>query len=121
MCVGLCVFQISTLINHKDKLKKSEKTLRALHRLGQAVGIAVGRFVTVGEAIATEHLELKEEMILSCSEARRAGKSTKLRPGPCSTNRTELAGELHKVKPGTALFTPVHIPDIRFHVWVLVQ
>ncbi|KAJ8415773.1 hypothetical protein AAFF_G00403300 [Aldrovandia affinis] len=67
------VSQITTLINHKDKLKKSEKTLQTLQRVGQAVSTAVGRFVTVGEAIATENQELKEEMSLACVEARRAG------------------------------------------------
>ncbi|XP_036372127.1 alpha-catulin [Megalops cyprinoides] len=67
------VSQITTLINHKDKPKKSEKTLRAIQRVGQAVNVAVGRFVTVGEAIAVENEELKEEMGLACQEARRAG------------------------------------------------
>ncbi|XP_041102369.1 alpha-catulin-like isoform X4 [Polyodon spathula] len=67
------VSQITTLINHKDKPRKSEKTLRAIQRVGQAVSIAVGRFVTVGEAIAIENQELKEEMSLACYEARRAG------------------------------------------------
>ncbi|XP_035284666.1 alpha-catulin isoform X1 [Anguilla anguilla] len=67
------VSQITTLINHKEKPKKSEKTLRAIHRVGQAVNVAVGRFVTVGEAIASENEELKEEMNLACFEARRAG------------------------------------------------
>ncbi|MGH0168832.1 UNVERIFIED_CONTAM: hypothetical protein FKN15_055553 [Acipenser sinensis] len=36
--------------------------------------MAVGRFVTVGEAIAIENQELKEEMSFACYEARRAGK-----------------------------------------------
>ncbi|KAG7469777.1 hypothetical protein MATL_G00132410 [Megalops atlanticus] len=67
------VSQITTLINHKDKLKKSERSLQALQRVGQAVNVAVGRFVAVGEAIAAENQELKEEMSLACSEARRAG------------------------------------------------
>ncbi|XP_023667706.1 alpha-catulin isoform X2 [Paramormyrops kingsleyae] len=67
------VSQITTLINHKDKPKKTEKTLRAVQRVGQAVGVAVGRFVTVGEAIAAENEELKDEMGLACFEARRAG------------------------------------------------
>ncbi|XP_012685030.1 alpha-catulin isoform X2 [Clupea harengus] len=67
------VSQITTLINHKDKPKKSEKTLCAIQRVGQAVSAAVGRFVSVGEAIATENEELKEEMGLACLEARRAG------------------------------------------------
>ncbi|KAM6975095.1 alpha-catulin [Tautogolabrus adspersus] len=67
------VSQITTLINHKDKPKKSERTLAAIHRVGQAVSVAVGRFVTVGEAIATENQELKDEMGQACFEARRAG------------------------------------------------
>ncbi|XP_048473599.1 alpha-catulin isoform X1 [Rhincodon typus] len=69
------VTQITTLINHKEKPKKSEKTLRAIQRVGQAVSLAVGRFVTVGEAIANENEELKEEMYFACQEARRAGES----------------------------------------------
>nr|XP_033493323.1 alpha-catulin [Epinephelus lanceolatus] len=67
------VSQITTLINHKDKPKKSERTLAAIHRVGQAVSVAVGRFVAVGEAIATENQELKDEMGQACFEARRAG------------------------------------------------
>uniref|UniRef100_A0A3Q3XIE3 Alpha-catulin n=1 Tax=Mola mola TaxID=94237 RepID=A0A3Q3XIE3_MOLML len=67
------VSQITTLINHKDKPKKSERTLAAIHRVGQAVNVAVGRFVAVGEAIATENQELKDEMGQACFEARRAG------------------------------------------------
>ncbi|XP_044028377.1 alpha-catulin [Siniperca chuatsi] len=67
------VSQITTLINHKDKPKKSERTLAAIHRVGQAVSLAVGRFVAVGEAIATENQELKDEMGQACFEARRAG------------------------------------------------
>ncbi|CAH2283880.1 alpha-catulin [Pelobates cultripes] len=64
---------ITTLINHKEKPKKSEKTLQAIQRVGQAVNQAVGRFVTVGETIGNENRELKEEMGFACSEARRAG------------------------------------------------
>ncbi|KAA0710470.1 Alpha-catulin Alpha-catenin-related protein [Triplophysa tibetana] len=67
------VSQITTLINHKDKLKKTEKTLRAIQRVGQAVSVAVSRFVAVGEAIAAENEDLKDEMGLACFEARRAG------------------------------------------------
>uniref|UniRef100_A0A8C5HD10 Alpha-catulin n=1 Tax=Gouania willdenowi TaxID=441366 RepID=A0A8C5HD10_GOUWI len=67
------VSQITTLINHKDKPKKSERTLAAIHRVGQAVSVAVGRFVAVGEAIAVENQELKDEMGQACFEARRAG------------------------------------------------
>ncbi|XP_061787188.1 alpha-catulin isoform X1 [Nerophis lumbriciformis] len=67
------VSQITTLINHKDRPKKSERTLVAIHRVGQAVNAAVGRFVAVGEAIAAENHELKDEMGHACFEARRAG------------------------------------------------
>ncbi|XP_029022969.1 alpha-catulin isoform X1 [Betta splendens] len=67
------VSQITTLINHKDKPKKSERTLTAVHKVGQAVNVAVGRFVAVGEAIAVENQELKDEMGQACFEARRAG------------------------------------------------
>lgn len=67
------VSQITTLINHKDKPNKSERTLAAIHRVGQAVSVAVGRFVAVGEAIASENQELKDEMGQACFEARRAG------------------------------------------------
>uniref|UniRef100_A0A8C5X3E2 Alpha-catulin n=1 Tax=Malurus cyaneus samueli TaxID=2593467 RepID=A0A8C5X3E2_9PASS len=51
------------------------KTLQAIQRVGQAVNLAVGRFVTVGEAIANENHELKEEMSVACIEARRAGET----------------------------------------------
>lgn len=39
------------------------------------MSVAVGRFVAVGEAIATENQELKDEMGQACFEARRAGSS----------------------------------------------
>ncbi|NXD16788.1 CTNL1 protein, partial [Nothocercus nigrocapillus] len=67
--------QITTLINHKDKPKRSDKTLQAIQRVGQAVNLAVARFVTVGEAIADENHELKEEMDVACIEAKRAGET----------------------------------------------
>lgn len=71
----LASLQITTLINHKDKPKKSERTQAALQRVGQAVSVAVGRFVAVGEAIASENQELRDEMGQACLEARRAGKT----------------------------------------------
>ncbi|XP_077404400.1 alpha-catulin isoform X3 [Vanacampus margaritifer] len=67
------VSQITTLINHKERPRKSERTLAAIQRVGQAVSVAVGRFVAVGEAIALENHELKDEMAHACCEARRAG------------------------------------------------
>ncbi|XP_066571860.1 alpha-catulin isoform X2 [Amia ocellicauda] len=88
------VSQITTLINHKDKPKKSEKTLRAIQRVGQAVNVAVGRFVTVGEAIATENEELKEEMSFACYEARRAGDTIAQLTDVITSERPESDGKM---------------------------
>ncbi|XP_023439869.2 alpha-catulin isoform X2 [Dasypus novemcinctus] len=66
---------ITTLINHKDNTKKSDKTLQAIQRVGQAVNLAVGRFVKVGEAIANENWDLKEEINTACIEAKQAGET----------------------------------------------
>ncbi|XP_012878684.1 PREDICTED: alpha-catulin [Dipodomys ordii] len=67
--------EITTLINHKDNTKKSDKTLQAIQRVGQAVNLAVGRFVKVGEAIANENRDLKEEINIACIEAKQAGET----------------------------------------------
>ncbi|KAK3532371.1 hypothetical protein QTP86_016721, partial [Hemibagrus guttatus] len=84
--------QITTLINHKDKLKKTEKTSRAIQRVGQAVSTAVSRFVSVGEAIALENEELKEEMGHACFEARRAGTAIAQLTDVCSAELSEADG-----------------------------
>ncbi|XP_017310367.1 alpha-catulin isoform X1 [Ictalurus punctatus] len=86
------VSQITTLINHKDKLKKTEKTSRAIQRVGQAVSAAVSRFVAVGEAIALENEELKEEMGHACFEARRAGTAIAQLTDVCSVEASEADG-----------------------------
>ncbi|XP_036422306.1 alpha-catulin isoform X2 [Colossoma macropomum] len=86
------VSQITTLINHKDKLKKSEKTLRAIQKVGQAVSVAVGRFVAVGEAIALENEELKEEMSHACFEARKAGTAIAQLTDVCGVEQSEADG-----------------------------
>ncbi|XP_027031418.1 alpha-catulin isoform X2 [Tachysurus fulvidraco] len=86
------VSQITTLINHKDKLKKTEKTSRAIQRVGQAVSTAVSRFVAVGEAIALENEELKEEMGHACFEARRAGTAIAQLTDVCSAEPSEADG-----------------------------
>ena len=52
---------------------KTDKTQRALQRVGQAVCLAVERFVTVGESIADENVEIRQEMQEACAEARVAG------------------------------------------------
>ncbi|XP_062425689.1 alpha-catulin isoform X2 [Rhea pennata] len=83
------VSQITTLINHKDKPKRSDKTLQAIQRVGQAVNLAVARFVTVGEAIANENHELKEEMSVACIEAKRAGETIAQLTDVASLDRLE--------------------------------
>ncbi|XP_063593162.1 alpha-catulin-like [Penaeus indicus] len=69
------VTQISTLVTSPGERSRagSEKTARALCRVGQAVNVAVDRFVTVGETIADDNPEIKVEMYEACKEARAAG------------------------------------------------
>lgn len=69
-------FQISTLVQHRSERPNisSERTLRAIGRVGQAVSLAVERFVTVGETIADDNPEIRKDMYDACKEARSAGK-----------------------------------------------
>lgn len=72
--------QISTLIQHRSERPHatSERTLRAIGRVGQAVNLAVERFVTVGETIADDNPDIKQDMYDACKEARAAGENGKL-------------------------------------------
>ncbi|XP_026961084.1 alpha-catulin isoform X4 [Sagmatias obliquidens] len=88
------VSQITTLINHKDNTKKSDKTLQAIQRVGQAVNLAVGRFVKVGEAIANENWDLKEEISIACVEAKQAGETIAALTDMSSLNRPESDGQI---------------------------
>ncbi|XP_025288417.1 alpha-catulin isoform X2 [Canis lupus baileyi] len=88
------VSQITTLINHKDNTKKSDKTLQAIQRVGQAVNLAVGRFVKVGEAIANENWDLKEEINVACIEAKQAGETIAALTDISSLNHTESDGQI---------------------------
>lgn len=97
------VSQITTLINHKDKPKKSERTLTAIHRVGQAVSIAVGRFVAVGEAIAAENQELKDEMGQACFEARRAGDAIAQLTDAGSASPSQIDGRVSVFHDRTAM------------------
>lgn len=45
----------------------------AVARVGQAVNVAVERFVTVGETIADDYPEVRDGMYEACKEARQAG------------------------------------------------
>ncbi|XP_067001929.2 alpha-catulin [Anabrus simplex] len=67
------VKQISTLVTHRERPLCSERSLRAVARVGQAVNLAVERFVTVGETIADDNPEIKQDMYEACKEARAAG------------------------------------------------
>ncbi|XP_063225043.1 alpha-catulin isoform X1 [Bacillus rossius redtenbacheri] len=67
------VKQISTLVTHRERPLCSERSLRAVARVGQAVNLAVERFVTVGETIADDNPEIKVDMYEACKEARAAG------------------------------------------------
>ncbi|XP_025020593.1 alpha-catulin isoform X1 [Python bivittatus] len=88
------VAQITTLINHKDKPKRSDKTLRAVQQVGQAVNLAVGKFVMVGEAIANENQELKEEMKVACTEAKQAGETIAQLTDVATLDRPESDGQI---------------------------
>ncbi|UJR36232.1 hypothetical protein I4U23_028964 [Adineta vaga] len=75
------VTQISTLVNFKEKPRSSsttnEKTLNAINRVGEAVHMAVERFVSVGETIGNENPEIKSDLTDACREARTAGEAIK--------------------------------------------
>ncbi|KAM6183147.1 alpha-catulin [Erethizon dorsatum] len=88
------VSQITTLINHKDNTRKSDKTLQAIQRVGQAVNLAVGRFVKVGEAIANENWDLKEEINIACIEAKQAGETIAALTDVTSLNHPESDGQI---------------------------
>ncbi|XP_015177338.1 PREDICTED: alpha-catulin isoform X4 [Polistes dominula] len=64
---------ISTLVSHRERPLCSDRSLRAVARVGQAVNLAVERFVTVGETIADDNPEIKQDMYEACKEARVAG------------------------------------------------
>ncbi|CAH1392812.1 unnamed protein product [Nezara viridula] len=67
------VKQISTLVSHRERSICSERSLRVVARVGQAVNVAVERFVTVGESIASDIPELRDDMNRACNQARAAG------------------------------------------------
>ncbi|KAH0517204.1 Alpha-catulin [Microtus ochrogaster] len=90
----LATCPITTLINHKDNIKKSDKTLQAIQRVGQAVNLAVGRFVKVGEAIANENWDLKEEINIACIEAKQAGETIAALTDVTRLNHLESDGQI---------------------------
>lgn len=69
----VCCVQITTLVNHKEKPIKSERTLQALAQVGHAVNVAIQRFVDIGESIAEENGDIRRDMCEACQEARASG------------------------------------------------
>lgn len=69
------VTQITTLVNHKDHGRRSERALKAIHEIGKVVALAVERFVSVGEQIASENEDVAEEMRMACEEAKKSGQT----------------------------------------------
>ncbi|XP_014245074.1 alpha-catulin isoform X5 [Cimex lectularius] len=65
--------QISNLVSHRERSICSERSLRVIARVGQGVNVAVDRFVTVGESIASDIPELRDDMFRACNDARAAG------------------------------------------------
>lgn len=63
-------------MSHRERPLCSDRSLRAVARVGQAVNLAVERFVTVGETIADGNPEIREDMYQACKRARDAGKSS---------------------------------------------
>jgi hypothetical protein len=74
------ILKITSLVNFKDSLKLlqcTEKALNALIRVGETVNLAVERFVLVGETIANENIEIRNDMLQACLEARQSGVAIK--------------------------------------------
>lgn len=91
-------------MSHRERPLCSDRNLRAVARVGQAVNLAVERFVTVGETIADDNPEMKEEMYEACKEARVAGELS---------HYFWSSGETHNVTTDMSIQRIRVIPDIR--------
>lgn len=69
------VTQITTLVNHKEQGRRSERALKAIQEIGKVVAFAVERFVSVGEQIALENEDVADEMREACEEAKKSGQT----------------------------------------------
>ncbi|XP_045464586.1 alpha-catulin isoform X2 [Harmonia axyridis] len=65
--------QISSLVEQHGSSPTGGLRPGAVARVGQAVNLAVERFVTVGETIADDYPEVRQGMYEACKEARQAG------------------------------------------------
>ncbi|KAG5873281.1 hypothetical protein JTB14_020550 [Gonioctena quinquepunctata] len=63
--------KISSLVEQHGSVSSLRPS--AVARVGQAVNLAVERFVTVGETIADDYPEVRQGMYEACKEARQAG------------------------------------------------
>lgn len=69
------VTQVTTLVNHKEQGRRSERARKAIHDIGKVVAFAVDRFVSVGEQIAVENEDVASEMLEACEEAKKSGQA----------------------------------------------
>uniref|UniRef100_A0A6P7GCI7 Alpha-catulin-like n=1 Tax=Diabrotica virgifera virgifera TaxID=50390 RepID=A0A6P7GCI7_DIAVI len=69
--IGILHGSISSLIEQHGSAGNLRPS--AVARVGQAVNLAVERFVTVGETIADDYPEVRQGMYEACKEARQAG------------------------------------------------
>lgn len=69
------VSQITTLVNHKDHGRRSDRAKKAIIEIGKVVAAAVERFVRVGEQIAAENEDVASEMREACEEAKNSGQA----------------------------------------------
>ena len=67
--------QITTLVNHKDHGRRSDRAKKAIIEIGKVVAAAVERFVRVGEQIAVENEDVASEMREACEEAKNSGQA----------------------------------------------
>ncbi|XP_046916901.2 alpha-catenin related isoform X1 [Dermatophagoides farinae] len=65
--------RISSFAKLRERPIRNDKQLRAIVRVGQSVNFAVERFASVGEAIADDNPEIRNEMYDACKDARTAG------------------------------------------------
>lgn len=81
--------QISSLVEQHGSVGSLRPS--AVARVGQAVNVAVERFVTVGETIADDYPEVRQGMYEACKEARQAGKQLFFSVSEyCTTRRLAL-------------------------------
>ncbi|KAH9419799.1 alpha-catenin related isoform X2 [Dermatophagoides pteronyssinus] len=65
--------RISSFTKLRERPIRNDKQLRAIVRVGQSVNFAVERFASVGESIADDNPEIRNEMYDACKDARTAG------------------------------------------------